>query len=649
MVCGPGLGAEGRAPVERAVLKHPLVVTQLPANEATQRQPAASGGMLRAAYGEGGRLLRVEPDLSTRPLTAGFHSACDPEVSFDATRLLFAGKKTAADCWNIYEMGLDGSQPRQITKDLGDCRSPCYQSSHYQISDSDEPWYQITFVRVDAKVTNESGSGPAMSLYSCKLDGSLVRRLTYNLSSDFDPTLVWDGRLLYAAWQRATFEHGVAGRVVLLDANSDGSDVAPYVVQPGKRIKHMPCTTPGGLAVFVECDQAPWDGAGQLASVSLFRPLATHRSITTEADGLFHSPSPLPDGTVLVSRRPADGSGTHAVYRLDPASKRMALVYDDPQRHEIQARALAPRPEPDGRSSAVVDAQPTGKLYCLNVYTTDFKDRTWMPPGTAKRLRVVEGLPRQAAGAAGPAGQPDLPQLASRRILGEVPIAADGSFNLEAPANTPIELQLLDQNGLALRSCAWIWVRNHFNQGCLGCHEDGELSPENRVAEALNEPSRSVCPPLAKRRSVDFRRDVMPVVRGKCLDCHKQGASPPLLASASPVDAHQVYKVLRSPEDPAQTGVPYGKYVHPGRARTSPLVWHLLGRNTSRPWDGAWAGRAPKPIPPEEAAPLSDAERKVFIDWIDLGAGFEGAEGDSPIFAPRKLGQSPSMAQPEER
>lgn len=643
------MGAEVAAPIERAVLKHRLIVTQLPATTALRHPPDSVGRMLRAPYGEGARLLLVEPDRSSRPLVAGFHSACDPEVSFDGARVLFAGRKTAADCWNIYEVGVDGSGLRQITKGLGDCRSPSYQSSHYQISDSNDTWHQITFVRVDAEVVNESGSGPAMSLYSCKLDGSLVRRLTYNLSSDFDPVLMWDGRLLYASWRRATFEHGVRGWVVLLDANSDGSDVAPFVVDSGKRVRHMPCTTPGGLAVFVECDEAPWDGAGQLASVSLWRPLRTYRSLTAEAEGLFHSPSPLPDGTILVSRRPRDGAGTHAVYRLDPATKRLEWVFDDLERHDIQAKALAPRPEPDGRSSAVVDVQPTGKLYCLSVYTNDFPDRTWMPRGTAKRLRVVEGLPRPAGGAAASEARPKSPQLASRRILGEVRIAEDGSFNLEAPANTPLEFQLLDQDGLALRSCAWVWVRNHFNQGCVGCHEDGELSPENRLVDALNEPSRSVCPPPAKRRSVDFRRDVMPVVEAKCLGCHKEGASPPLLAGQSAIEAHQVYQVLRSPEEGSRADEPHGKYVHPGRARTSPLVWHLLGRNTSRPWDGQWAKRAPKPIPPGEAAALTDAERKTFVDWIDLGAAFEGAEGDSPIFAPRQLGQSPSMPQPEER
>ena len=42
------------------------------------------------------------------------------------------------------------------------------------------------------------------------------------------------------------------------------------------------------------------------------------------------------------------------------------------------------------------------------------------------------------------------------------------------------DVELLDEAGMALRSCGWIWVRNRETRGCIGCHEDGERAPENR-------------------------------------------------------------------------------------------------------------------------------------------------------------------------
>ena len=109
-----------------------------------------------------------------------------------------------------------------------------------------------------------------------------------------------------------------------------------------------------------------------------------------------------------------------------------------------------------------------------------------------KHVRVVEGVPGRAdeGDAAGGADA----GFVLRRSLGQAPVAADGSFNIQVPANIPLELQLLDERGLTLRTSGWVWTRNHFNQGCIGCHEDPELTPENYVVDALNLPSVVLSP-----------------------------------------------------------------------------------------------------------------------------------------------------------
>lgn len=621
-----------------AALDRPIVVVQLPGGGPAAKDEPGSADLLPKPYGEGGRLLIVNPDGTKRNLLESLHSVCDPDVSFDGKRLLLAGKKAAQDNWNIYEIGVDGSGLRQITQGIGDCRSPGYQSAFYQISDANEAWYQITFVCSRAAEWNESGSAPATALYSCRLDGTDVRRLTFNLSSDYDPHLMSDGRLVYASWQRRTLERGLLGHVILLGANLEGTDPEALCADNrGRRIKHMACGTTGGLVVFVEADRMPWDGAGMLSCVTTRRPLHTYRPITDAADGLFHSPSPLPDGTVLVSRRPADGSGTHGVYRLDPASKRTEAVFDDPERHDIQAKLIAPREEPDGRSSSCIDTDPHGKLYCLNVYANDFPDKTWLPPGTVKTLRLLEGIPRQADNQAnlpaGTAARAVFPSLAVRRILGEVPVPPDGSFNVAVPAKAPVELQLVDENGLALRSCGWRWTPNHFNQGCVGCHEDRELTPENLMVDALRSETVVVAPPPDQRRTIDFRRDLMPIVGRKCLPCHAQGGSVPDLTAGTPVPgdvteaafARTVYEVLLEPSAGGSDSGVRGKYVDPGRARTSPLVWHVIGKNTSRPWDGEVMGKTCKPITSDAKQTPTAEETRLFVEWIDIGAAWSAA------------------------
>jgi hypothetical protein len=530
----------------------------------------------------------------------------------------------------------DGTNARQITQDLGNCRSPNYQSTLYTLV-SNEPWYQLTFVSDASGTLTDDGSAPDTDLFSCKLDGSAVRRLTFNLSSDMDPYIMSDGRVLFAGWQRATLTRGDLGRIALCGVATDGTDYALLADTRGARIKHMPCTTDNGLVVFVEADSVPWDGAGTLASVKMRRPLQSYEPITRPSDGLFHSPSPLSNGSVLVSRRPSDGSGTHGVYRLDTATGRADLIFDDPRFHDIQACLVTPREEPDGRSSVVDEDDPHGVMYCLNVHVNDLPDRTWLQPGTVKRLRVLEGVPLSRDSSTAAPMDRDcenagcVPLLARRRVLGEIDVATDGSFNIEIPANLPIELQLLDSRGMALRTCSWIWAKNKEPRGCIGCHEDGELTPENLLVDAVGRESIPLCLPADRRRTVDFRNHVMPIVEDKCIGCHKQGGDPPRLdgvaigpdGQARPTPAYQnlMSRVTRTPE----AHDPYGyQYVHPGSARTSPLIWHLFGRNTSRPWDGSSVEQSAKSIPEGHGTTLTEDEERTFIEWIDMGAMWDG-------------------------
>jgi hypothetical protein len=335
---------------------------------------------------------------------------------------------------------------------------------------------------------------------------------------------------------------------------------------------------------------------------------------------------------------------THGVYNLDPSTGQLELVFDSPSYHDVQAKIVYPRSEPDGRSSVVTVKDPNGKLYCLDVYISDFERPEWMPPGTVKRLRVLEGISStdnipddytsngiQFVDSSCNKSFPPVQQ----RILGEIDIAEDGSFNIEIPANTPIKLQTLDVDGMALRSCDWIWARNHEPRGCIGCHEDGELTPENVLVKAVTHPSVKLTLPAKRRRTVDFRRDVMPIVEKKCIQCHNQAnISLPLTNNLSLVNHsdrkaffHQSYDNLLAVE--TRTG--HGKYVHPGSARTSPLIWHIFGRNTSRPWDNTFSQQKVPQMPPDSNRVLTEDEKRIFVEWIDMGALWDGIPGPDKL------------------
>jgi hypothetical protein len=546
----------------RGAPQYPIAFTQAPVGV----RPSTDGW-------EGARLALLKTDGSVQVLTSNFDSAADPEISFDGKRVLFAAKKSQGDNWEIYEVEISGASPRQITRSMGNCRSPMYQSAIFYLNDP-RPSYQITFTSDASGELDERGYSRLTNLYSVMPDGTGLRRLTYNLSSNSGPAMVWDGRILFAAGLR------------LFGINLDGTDYA-LAAEFRNRMQRMPATTPDGLVVFVEPDRSSWDAGGPLASVTLRRPLHSYRRITQPSDGLFHSPSPLPDGSILVARRPAGGAGQYGIYRLTPADGRAELIHQDPAWNEMQPRALAPRAEPDGHSSVVEQQEPTGKLYCLNAYDSELGP-DWVPKGSLRRLRVLEGTPRKAPG-----------ETVRRRFLGELDIEDDGSFQIQVPAATPIQLQLLDQDGLALRTSSWIWVMNNENRGCIGCHEGPERTPENLLAKALTRPAVQLTLPPERRRRVEFQRDVQPILKSRCMNraCHDETVG--------------------------------SMGIDPGRARTSRLVWSILGRNASRPWDGASSGTVRR-MPPPGSTPLTAGEIRTIIEWVDLGALRDRAPGDGP-------------------
>ena len=119
------------------------------------------------------------------------------------------------------------------------------------------------------------------------------------------------------------------------------------------------------------------------------------------------------------------------------------------------------------------------------------------------------------------------------------------------------------------------------------------------MVDAVKKPSLNLALSPERRRTVTFAKDVSPIIRQKCATsaCHG-GGGPPRFGTRDAVRTHVT-----------------------GTARRSPLVWHLLGRNTSRPWDPPPAAMSViEQMPPEGAAPLTDIEKRIIMEWIDLGA-----------------------------
>jgi mono/diheme cytochrome c family protein len=136
--------------------------------------------------------------------------------------------------------------------------------------------------------------------------------------------------------------------------------------------------------------------------------------------------------------------------------------------------------------------------------------------------------------------------------------------------------------------------------------------------KALESPAPALIPAPRERRVVDFRRDVMPILRARCIACHGEDGRAPRLDGAAEPDGgpNRAYRSLLA------------AYVVPGAARRSRVVWHVLGRNTSRPWDrDDWMKDVVRM--PFEGEALSAEERRTLTEWIDAGALWDAGEEET--------------------
>ncbi|MFR9602868.1 MAG: SUMF1/EgtB/PvdO family nonheme iron enzyme [Rikenellaceae bacterium] len=108
-----------------------------------------------------------------------------------------------------------------------------------------------------------------------------------------------------------------------------------------------------------------------------------------------------------------------------------------------------------------------------------------------------------------------------KRELGVVPVEEDGSAIFKVPANTPISIQPLDENGRAVQ-----WMRSWFTAmpgeivSCVGCHEDqNTIAMPVRVIASQTTP-HELTAPEGGVRPFTFDLEVQPVLNRACVECH---------------------------------------------------------------------------------------------------------------------------------
>jgi HEAT repeat protein len=415
----------------------------------------------------------------TRPrllLDAGSGGIGSPSVSFDGKSILVSMARDGGAFFHIYRIAAAGGPAEQLT-----------DGPFHDIDPAELPDGRIVFTSTRIGTFEEYHNPPSRALFVMNATGGEIRPLTHTIIFDNEPEVLADGRIIFVRSDNFFDRGKVETRLHAIRTDGTGGhtefglDIGPDY---GNRLRAYDCGSPapmpdGGLA-FVS---APGVTIGRLGSRS-----EDLRHFRVEAGDV----AALPDGRLLcttasvvpVEMTAVDGKRTVQDVRyktigvFDPESLSPALrvLYESPDAPLHSPVYLGARQRPPLTPEKVAPNRTgttpaTGLLFCQNARYTNNTTAGW---SHVRAIRVLAGT-----GLTTRSSHSYIVHAGNETVeLGTVPLAPDGSFCVEVPADTPIALQAVDAEGRSeLNEMSWIYVRPGEQRGCVGCHHPRQAAP----------------------------------------------------------------------------------------------------------------------------------------------------------------------------
>ncbi|MGN0845968.1 MAG: SUMF1/EgtB/PvdO family nonheme iron enzyme [Kiritimatiellia bacterium] len=520
----------------------------------------------------------------------------DIDLDFDASRILFTGYKGTNNLFGIYEVKADFSKlapempyqtPTLVSPEDGGYDIQWWDASYLPNQD------QVIMLGTAAYqfLPCEDGNMPMAVIYRVDRKTGEVRQLTYEQDSDYTPSITHDGRVLYTRWEYSDQPHYWSR--VLMTMNPDGvgqlsvwgsNSYVPTFFYCARTIPGDPhkITMIGGghhdraevgrmfivdptLARAYPSIYDPPDRDWGPARHTLRIPFKT---LPKERTGLAHEfpgwgkdvegdmadpytmnqfargkpyflhPYPLSENYHLAGVKSAPDAliGLYLVDRFD----NITLIAECEDGLYCEPIPFCARKRPP----IIPDRSRKGETTC-SVHIADIYNGPGLagiPRGTVKKLRLFSyhynyhktGGHSSTGWIKGSYQDRVESSWDVKRPLGTVDIESDGSCCFEMPANTPVSVQPLDEEGRAVQLMrSWIVGMPGERVSCTGCHEDNRSSVHTKRTIADEKYFKGE---MQKIKPIDggmvrpwaFENELYPVVRKYCLGCHGDPEKAPL-------------------------------------------------------------------------------------------------------------------------
>jgi hypothetical protein len=364
-------------------------------------------------------------------------------------------------------------------------------------------------------------------LHRCGPEGSNIRAISSNNEHDNTPWPLADGRILYTRWEyvdrsQVHFHH-------LWAMNPDGTSQMTWYgnMHPGTTMidaKSIPGSDKIVASFSPGHGQREHDGTITVVDPR-GGPDAKQFAKAISPTPQFRDPWAFSEDCFLAAHRDTlvvmDETGRpEQILKLPAEDVAAKLQCHEPR--PLTSRSREPAIQPRARPQ-----EQTGCLLLADV--NHGRNMTGVKQGDIKKLLVLETLPMPIHYTGGMEPISYGGTFTLERILGTVPVEADGSAYFEVPALRSVFFVALDEQDLSVkRMQSFTTAMAGETLSCVGCHEHRAQTPQadfRATLAARKAPARIEA--LHDVQEVfDFPRDIQPVLNSLCADCHGYEKTP---------------------------------------------------------------------------------------------------------------------------
>lgn len=458
-------------------------------------------------------------------------SVTDLVLNWDGKRLMFTALDTTRR-WQVHEINLEGGEARQVTNipepDL-EFFDGTYLPDGRMLAISNIGYQGVPCVNGSDAVGN-------MVLYDPS-NGDL-RRLTFDQDANWHPVVMANGKVMYVRWEYTDLTHYFSR--IVMHMNPDGTENKALYgsgsMFPNSTFDIQPL--PGHGSAFVGIISGH-HGVARSGRLIIFDPTKGRKNVQGMVQEIPHrnrpiqelikdelvngvwpqfvKPTPLNDKYFLVAAK-LDPQSLWGLYLVDIYDNVTCLMQAEGEGY-ISPILVKETKTPPAIPDRVKLNEKEATIFIQDIY--EGEGLRGIPRGTVKELRLhayeyAYVKTRSDHNWHGIQSGWDI-----KRLLGTVPVEEDGSAIFKVPANTPISIQPIDKDGVAVQ---WMrsWVTGQPGEvvSCIGCHEDQNQIPIPKRVMASQKAAAPLKAPEGGVRSFTFDLEIQPILDRACIACH---------------------------------------------------------------------------------------------------------------------------------